>query len=292
MAGENPTPIEPVIVAPVVAPTVETVAPVAAPVVEVVPVVEAAPTPVVAEPLPTERLTLLEQFDKDAAAKPEVVVEGEKPAVEAKEGEKPAVEAKVEEAKPAEVQPKPVEPEPIKFEYKLPEGVVLPEAQQTELNEAFTNFARNPGSAEAQQKLVDFHQARLTEVADAATRFQHQTFSDVRDRWQNEIKNHPTLGGGNLAPALQAVAHVRDNFVSLEPRGSKAYDAAMARFNEFTHYTGAGDHPAFLELMHNISTVLNEASSDVTPDVKLIQQQENNGRAPIYRHPTSLRNGR
>lgn len=292
-------PIQPV-VAPEAAPVVDVtpVTPVAsvAPVTPEAPVVVEAAAPEAPPALPTDAPTLLEQFDKDNAPKPDPVVEAEKP-VEAKVEATPEVkpeEVKPEEAKPVEAQPepKPVEPEPIKFDYKLPESVVLPEAQQGELNEAFTAFARNPGSAEAQQKLIDFHVDRLNEVSQAAERHQHQTFADVRNRWQGEVKTHPVLGGGNFPAAMQAIAHVRDNFVSLEPRGSKAYESAKQRLDEFLHYTGAGDHPAFLELMHNVSTVLNEGQMTAVDEVKLIPQHDNGGRPSIYKHPTSNRNGR
>lgn len=305
MAGETEVPV---VVAPI-AEVAPAPAPAPAPPPSAPPEAAAAPpavseAPVATAPeapeLPTARPTLLEAFDKEnaeaAKVEPPKAEDGEKkpeevakPA-EAKPEEKP-VEVKAEE-KPAEAPVvAPVEPEPIKYDFKLPESVTLPEAERGSLDGALTEFARNPNSVEAQQKLVDFHFARVTDSLTAYDRHMHQTFADVRDRWVNEVKADPEIGGGNYKPAMQAVAYVRDEFVSSAPRGSKQYAADMQALDNFLHYTGAGDNPAFLRLMHNVSRWVSEATEGLPPDGKLIPQQETNGRAPIYKS-TINRNGR
>jgi hypothetical protein len=58
------------------------------------------------------------------------------------------------------------------------------------------------------------------------------------------------------------------------------------------HYTGAGDNPAFLRWAHNLAQALNESEMRGTTEINPIPQQESGGRPPIYKHPTSVRNGR
>ena len=309
-----PAPV-PVVEAPIAAAAVEaapTPAPVPeaasapAPVVEAAPAAEVAPAPApVVEAKPTDQPTLFEKFEQKQAEaaekKPvEAAPEGEKkadekPADEKADGEKPegekAAKPEGEAEKKAEAAPEPVKREPIKFEYALPENVKLPEPQKAELDTILNDFVATP-TPEVQQKLIDFHFARLTDAIKDYDRQAHQTFADVRDKWGQEVMKDPEIGGNNHEGAMQAVAYVRDNFVSLEPRGSKQYDEAKKGFDQFLHYTGAGDNPWFLRFVHNVSTVVNEGPMQATSDIKPIVQTDNGGRAPIYRHPTSQRNGR
>lgn len=290
-------------------PTVETLVPPAA-VVEAAPVVvaeapiEAAPVAAVVEEMPTAEPTLFEKFEqrqadkgKIEAEKPaaEVVVEAEvkteeKPAekVEEKpaEGEKPIPDA----AKPAveEVKVEAVEPKPIAWEYQLPENVALPEKQAGELHTALSNFAANPTDKTAQQSLVDFHFERLHDSILDYNRQSHKAFADKRAEWQKLVENHPEIGGGNHDAAMQAIAYVRDNYLSSHPRGSKQYEAARKGLDEWMHLTGAGDNPHFLEMMHNVAQVLAEPKMEATQEIRPIVQQENGGRAAIYKHPTSF----
>lgn len=294
-------PVAPVAVveaAPVAAaPVVEQVAPVVAPepIVEAAPVVAEAPA---AEARLTDQPTLFEKFDQKKAedvAKEAVADKSVEPKVE---GDKAAEVAKTEEVKKdgePEKKAEPVveaaKPEPIKFEYKLPENVTLPEAQQAEIDGILNDFHAAP-TPESQQRLIDFHFARLTDALKDYDRQAHQTFADMRNEWTKEVMADREIGGNGHDTAMQAIAYVRDNFVSLEPRGSKEYDAAKEGFDKFLHYTGAGDNPWFLRFVHNVSTVLNEPRMTATSDIKPIVQNDNGGRAPIYRHPTSQRNGR
>lgn len=286
-------------------PTAETLAPVveAAPIVAPIAEVQVeAPAVAAVEKMPTAEPTLLEKFEQRQAEKTkteedklpvEAVAEvkvdekpAEKPAEEKPvEGEKPAAEA----AKPAE-EPKveAVEQKPIAWEYQLPENVALPEKQAGELHAALSNFAVNPTDKGTQQALVDFHFERLIDGINDYNRQAHKAFADKRAEWVKQVQNHPEIGGGNHDAAMQSIAYVRDNYLSSHPRGSKQYEAAKRGLDEWMHLTGAGDNPHFLEMMHNVAQVLAEPKMEATQEIRPIVQQENGGRAAIYKHPTSL----
>lgn len=302
--------IAPVVAAPVAAAPVVPAAEVAAPVVPAAAPVVAAPveTPPVAlaatEELPTAQPTLFEAAEARAAEKAKGPAVEEKPAAEGekpKAEEKPATEAKADPEKPAADPAKPAEapkveaapaapvaPKEVKFEYVLPEGITLPEKETGELHTALTTYATNPADKAAQQSLVDFHFARLADSIRDYNRLAHKTFADKRTEWQRQVMDHPEIGGGNHDAAMQAIAYVRDNFLSSHPRGSKQYEAVKKGLDEWMHLTGAGDNPYFLELMHNISVRLNEPQMQATQEIRPIVQLENGGRPAIYKHPTSF----
>lgn len=329
MADEKPIVAAEPVVAAAPAPVIVEAAPAPAPgvvaealvVVEAAPapIVEAAPAPVVvaepavvvAEPAvvaPEKQLNLLAQFDKktaDAAA--EKVVEGDKPAdgdkpaevaEPPKEGDKPLeAEKPVEGEKKIEVEAAPVvvepaKPAPIEYAYTLPETVALPDEMREEFHGIMSEFAATPGAPETQQKLVDFHLARLGDGIAEYNRTMRKSWDDMNEGWAKEVQTDPVMGGNAIDSTLQAVAYVRDNFVSLEDRGTPAYQKAKADLDSMMELTGAGNHPAFIRLMHNISQVLNEPQMVGTSDIKPIPQQDGNGRPPIYRTSISQRNGR
>lgn len=283
-----------VVVAPG-APVVEASVVVAA---EVAPIVPAA---VVAEPIveapkvdvvvalkteltPEEQAaqpTLFEKFEQRKAEEAKAVVE-------VKAEEAPKVEVKAEEA-PVKEAAKEVAAEPvaIKWDFKLPDTVALSEPQTAELHGLLTSFHRDP-DAKNQQALVDFHIARLNDFVTQYRKQAFQTFADVRARWTREVMADPFIGGSNHDLAMQAVADVRDAFVSRAKPGTKKYLADVAKFDDFLSKTGAGDHPAFISFVHNISQVLNEPELQATQEIAPIIQGPNNGRPSIYKHPTSL----
>lgn len=266
---------------PVVAPEPIVVAPVEQPV--VAPAVQPVAQPVVApEPLPTDQPTLFAQFDK----KQEQPVVVEPKVVEVKAEDAPKVEVKAEEVpveKPAE--PK-VEVAPIKFAFTLPDTITLPAEHATELQGLLNAFRRDPEANV--QNLVNFHIARLQDYANGYRKAAFQAFADVRKGWAKEVIADPFIGGANHDEAMQAIADVRDGFVSRAKEGTKRYEDDKKAFDEFLDKTGAGDNPSFLRFVHNISRVLNEPQIAATQEIRPIVQDDNGGRPSIYKHPTSL----
>lgn len=78
-----------------------------------------------------------------------------------------------------------------KFEYKLPEGSLLPKSH-TEKIAAFA-AARGLSNEQAQASL-EFVSASVTEYRDGL----EKSFEDRKGLWKTELTNHPTLGGEKL----------------------------------------------------------------------------------------------
>jgi hypothetical protein len=234
-AGAAP---EPVAASPAPAPVASPEpAVVAAPAVEV-------PAPAAAEPAATEP-TLLEKFDADAKAKaPE----------KAPEAKPLGSEAKPKEAAPEPKGPdadKPAEPpalEPVAYEYTLPETIKLDDAGRVEFHTALDAFRADP--VKGAQQLVDMHNRAMTEFANQTYANQVKAFNETRRGWVNDVMADEELGGAGYQTTMGAIARMRDMLVP---------EKRIAEFNDFLKVTGAGDHPAFLRLMHAAARIFDEA---------------------------------
>ena len=287
--AENPVAVPEAAPAPETVPAVET-APVETPAPP-----EAAPaeTPAVEE-APASEPTLLEQTKAPGAedAPADNISKDGEPAKDA--SEKPA-DAKPEEAKPEEAakpegeQPAPVEAakvEPLEYKYELPESLKLEDADKTELHETLDKFRADPSNL---QPLVDYHAKRMEAYADFLSKEQWRVFNDTRKEWRNAVLADPEIGGAGHNTAMQAIARVRDNFVSGARPGSEEYNADLAAFDGFLRATGAGDHPVMLKFMHRIASVLDEPRM-ITPEIKPAPQPKS--AKTLYDHPRSNTNGR
>jgi hypothetical protein len=247
------------------------------------PVVEAAPAPASEPAAPTAHAepTLLESIKRDAP-KP-----ADKPA-DPKPVEK-AAEKPVEAAKPADKTPepteKPVEPvveAPVNYDFKFAEGIV-PQAEKVA---AFTEFAREMKmTPEQAQKAVGYFNDAATAYRADVERNQIDTFTETRKTWRNGVMSDPELGGSGHMTAMKAVARIRDENVSSAPVGSPRWEKELAEFDDFCRYTGGGDHPALLRLLHNVAAKLDEPKLP-PPNPKPVP----NGKAPsnsLYKQPAS-----
>ena len=259
-------------------------------------------------PEPERTPTLLEKFDAEKAAEKPVekpaeapkTADAAKPAEPAKdaakepkaaeapkpaEGEKPA-----EAAKPAE----PAKLEPVEYKYTLPETLKIDDARKTELHTALDEFRTNP--AEGSQKLIDLHNKAMTEYAEQTRRDQFKTFNDTKAGWETNWLADPEIGGAGHRTALKAIARVRDDFVSSAQQGTPKYQQDWKDFNEFLAITGAGSHPAFARLMHNLSGYVTERQAEQNPvDIKPpkdIGKAPGDFKATMYDNPRSHSNGR
>lgn len=249
--------------APAASPIPEPAAPVlpdaaiSAPAVEVAsPAAGAAP--VEAKPdIPAAEPTLLETFDAEKAK-----------AAEPKPGEKPAeakVEAKPGEEKPAEVKPgeKPAEVAPAlpAVDYfkdvKFPETIKADDAQKAGVAKALDNL-RAGKTTEGVQDLINLHEKTMQAYADDLRRQQWTAFNDTRKGWRTEVMADPILGGAGHNTAMGAIARMRDMAVSDEKPGTPQYEAQRKEFESFLRVTGAGDHPAFLRMLHNFGRYFDE----------------------------------
>lgn len=295
----------------------ENAAEVPAPTVALSPDVSAPAAPATPEPVPQqapatisepERTpTLLEKFDAEAKAaetakaadKPAEAVkaaDAAKPAEPAKDAEKPTDAAKPEakaEAKPAEAG-KPAEaakPEPVEYKYTLPETVKMDDTLKGRTHEAFDEL-RTTGSA---QKLIDLYAEQRTADAAQTLKNQFDVFNKTKSGWETKWLADDEIGGAGHRTALKAIARVRDDFVSSAQQGTPKYQQDWKEFNEFLAITGAGSHPAFARLMHNLSGYVTERQAEQNPvDIKPpkdIGKQPGNFKQTMYDHPRSHTNG-
>jgi hypothetical protein len=222
-----PAPLtEQVVASAAAVPAAETAAPAAAE----VPAAPAADPAKAAEPSVSETPSLLESLTTDK--KP--VDPTQAPAVDpaAKPGEQPNPEA------PAVA--------PTYQAFEMPEGLVA----NSEKMEAYTGVLGKYGiSQEAGQELVNLHADAMKAYAEQTLRDQHKTFNETRQKWANEVRADPELGGSGHQTAMTAIARMRDLLVS---------EKDMPAFNEFLRITGAGDHPQFLKLLHKVAGYFDE----------------------------------
>lgn len=131
---------------------------------------------------------------------------------------------------------------PEKYEaFKVPEGFELTEAASTEINTLFKELGL---TQEAGQKLVDFYSAKTTEAIDAP----YKHYSEMREAWQTEVQQKY---GSKLGEVKTTVSKMLDGLG----------DAKLASsFREAMDLTGAGDHPAFIDVIYNLAKRVTEGS--------------------------------
>lgn len=233
------------------------------------------------EETPEVASTLLEEFDADAA-KPEegeAKTEPDKPAEAAKDEPEVQAEAKVEE-------PPAVEPVDYFKDVEIPEGLSLDDAQRDELAAALTELGTD--RQKGMQTLLGMHVKAVSDAVQNVTKDQWKVFNDTKVGWRKQVQADPELGGAGYRTEMAKVAQVRDAFVSSAKPGTPAYEQHMQEFKDFLRVTGAGDHPAFIRLLHNAFPALRRPDPP-PPEPK---PAPGNGKAPngkfsIYTHPSS-----
>jgi hypothetical protein len=245
------------------------------------PVTEAqqvTPEPVAAEQ-PAIKETLLETVSKELAAetapKPEAPAVAETEKKPEAEAAKPEGEPKVEAA-PAEATPL----EPIDYKYEVPEGFEIDDARKGELTTALDAFRANP--VEGAQALMDLHAKGVVEAINKVRGDQIELFNNTKDDWEKQIMADPEIGGAGYETAKRAVCRVRQAAVP---------DKDMPDFEHFLRVTGAGSHPAFWRMMHNLAAYVDEPMQSPTN----LLPPKDIGKAPrgakrqdsFYDHPRS-----
>ena len=142
---------------------------------------------------------------------------------------------------------------------------------------AFQEMAAKHGmTQEAAQAVIDMHLDSISQYAVASQeqtlQQQHRAFADVRKGWQQQVLADEQLGGAGHQTAMAAVARMRDAFV---PEKDKA------DFDQFLRVTGAGDHPAFLRLLHNAARRFDEPKFPPT-EIKPVPQTVKRDMRSLY----------
>lgn len=215
---------------------------VAAAVAEPVAPVAAEPAAPAAEPAASEP-TLLEKFDADKKAKEPATPEAKPAGSEAK--------PKDGAAAPEPGGDLPAEPaalEPVAYEYTLPETIKLDDASRAEFHTALDAFRKDP--VKGAQQLVDMHNKAMTEFAQQTYQNQVKAFNETRRGWVDQVMGDEELGGAGYQTTMGAIARMRDMLVP---------EKHLSEFNDFLKVTGAGDHPAFLRMLHAAARIFDEA---------------------------------
>lgn len=172
----------------------------------------------------------------------------------------------------------PAEPTAFDYKYDLPEFLSVNDDQRGEIHKAFDAFRTDP--AAGAQALVDLHAKQLQTYADFVASEQMRVWNETRKGWRTEVMADEQLGGAGHQTALSAIARMRDMLVPESDR---------AAFTSFLQATGAGDHPAFLRMLHNAARFYDEPPMPPSG----IKPPPSNGKAPkqgvsaLYTHPTS-----
>jgi len=255
-----------------------------------------AATPEPAAPVEAApQLSLLQKFDAEAA-KPAETKPAETPEKPA-QVDKPADEAKPAEAKPADKPAekpaeakaaekaaeaaKPAEPaklEPVAYEYELPATIKMDDGLKTEFHTVLDGFRADP--AKGAQGLIALHEKAMTDYDAQLRQQQIDTWNETRKAWNTDVLADEQIGGSCHQTAMGAIARMRDMFVPEKDR---------AAFENFLSVTGAGDHPAFLKMLHNAARFYDEPAMP-PPNVKPSPTNganPNNRRAIMYDHPRS-----
>ena len=119
-----------------------------------------------------------------------------------------------------------------------------------EKNELYNDFValatESQVSQEFAQKMIDLYSRGAkssAEASEAAWRAQNE-------KWQEEVKADPEVGGAKLAGVLQSVSRVMDNAELTHPK-----------FREALSFTGAGNHPAIVITLSRWVKALSEGSA-------------------------------
>ena len=216
--------------------------------------------------------SLLQTFDADKKAKEAKPAEAKpaeaKPADPAKPAEaKPAEPAKDATAKPEEAKPvEAAKPEPIEYKYTLPESITIDDKLRGQLHEALDKFRADP--AAGVQGLIDLHNNQILAFSHAADQNQRRVFNEYRAENRKAVMADPEIGGSGHQTAMGAIARMRDMLApkgSLEPRKFDDGKPRLSEFDEFLESTGAGDHPLFLKILHNVARYLDEPQASQLP---------------------------
>lgn len=196
-----------------------------------------------------------EQPALDASTAPPKSVLGEllatKDAPAAKPTEEKPAEAAVEaQAAPAEV----VTPagEPIKWDYSIPETVQMDDAGRARVQDLLSKFVGNPNDKASQQALLDYHAERLLEVKGSVDKDNRQEWNKLRSDWVEEQKRDPILGGSGYETTKAAARRMLD----MATQGWSA--PRLQRLESLLEVTGAGDHPALLDLLKSFAKFYDE----------------------------------
>lgn len=162
-----------------------------------------------------------------------------------KPGETPAAEPPKEGAEPPKKEEAPA-PTALTFDdLKEIEGLDAEDPHVKSFIDLQNDTSLSP--KERAMKLLNLQKEVMTAVSEKGT----TAFTELQNKWQQEVLADPEFAGEKLAPALAQIGGLIDKFGTEETR--QAFD-----------YTGAGNHPAIVRFLHKISAHFAEPKSPAT----------------------------
>lgn len=152
-----------------------------------------------------------------------------------------------------EVKTEPLVPEVLTFEtFKdlLPEGTTLEAASSDPHLKSFVDLM-NDGKLSPKDRATELYKLQ-GEVLKAVSEKGAKDFEDTKAKWLEQTQKDPELTSVKLEPMLSDIAKVIDKYGSAEVR-------------EVLDYSGLGNHPALIKMLHKISRDLNEPGADTIP---------------------------
>lgn len=126
--------------------------------------------------------------------------------------------------------------------YKAPDGMTVDEKM---LGDYAAIINDNKLSAsERGTKMLDLYNSAMKQVGESHTK----AWSDTNEKWVNEVKADPEIGGTKFEPTKQMISRAID---TLGPEMSKT-------FRQSLDITGVGNNPAFIRGMAKLASALTE----------------------------------
>jgi hypothetical protein len=151
------------------------------------------------------------------------------------------------QTKPGEGETKPeVAPKVEYTDFKIPEGTKITQESLAHFKETMAERGFNQEEAQA---LLDMH---IKDVQDAA-QAPYKLWADTQNQWRTEAKNNPEYGGAKFDENMANVAKAIDAVYEGNPKGAQAFRDAL-------NFTGAGNNPAVLSFLYNVSQAYMEGT--------------------------------
>lgn len=127
--------------------------------------------------------------------------------------------------------------------FTFPEGLTPPPEAIADASAMLKEFGLNQTQA---QRMIDFHMAKLAEVAGHNTK----AVETMRNEWRDQVKADPEIGG-KLDQVKQNIGRAL----------STINDAPLVEeFKSAMNLTGAGDNLAFIKVFNKLATMVTEGS--------------------------------
>ena len=128
-------------------------------------------------------------------------------------------------------------------DFTLPEGYTI---DPDLIQQATALFKESKLPQDAAQKLVDLYTKQTSGLRDELLKSVERT----RTEWRDAVKSDTTIGARLESHILPEIARAKDKLPA----------EVRTAFNEAMDFTGAGDHPAVVRALYELSKLVNEGT--------------------------------